>query len=433
MKRKLYKQLLDWKMRGSIKPLMLIGARQVGKTWLIREFCKREFGDYLEINLFNRPDIIDLFSEDIAVELKIARLSLYLGRSIDFESTVLFFDEIQESEDAVFLLKYFAESEVPYKIICAGSLLGVKINRFSKPFPVGQVEKLHLYPLDFEEFMIASGEELLVEEIRACYDSDRHMPDPLHGICLERYRSYLCVGGMPAAVSDFVAKGKDVLRFDARILTDIRTDYLSDMTRHIRAPIESTRIEAIYTSLPSQLANQSGKFQYAKVRQGAKNREYYSALDWLVSSEMVFLCPQVTLPSKPLRGFEREGFFKVFLNDCGLLCNALGVLFPDIMLNRDLPFKGIIAENYVATQLVASGHALFYWHSGNEAEVDFLREVPEGVVPLEVKSGDNKRSASLRSYVQTYKPPYSIRLTARNFGYTNKIKSVPLYAAFCIA
>jgi predicted AAA+ superfamily ATPase len=411
---------------------MLIGARQVGKTYLVREFCKKEYGEYIEFNLSDRADIVNLFKENINTQKKIDRLQLLIGKHIDFKNTVLFFDEVQESEDAISMLKFFAESETDYKIICAGSLLGVKINRFKKSFPVGQVEKLHLYSMDFEEFLMAGNDELLIEEIRSCYEEGRAISASIHDLCLEQYRSYLCTGGMPAAVINFMENERDILRFNSNILTDIRTDYLSDMSKYINTPIENTRIEAVYKSLPSQLGNQSKKFKYSAVRKGAKSREYQSALDWLVASEMVACCSQVSLPSKPLKGFEKEGFFKLFMNDIGLLGNALGILFSDILLNSNLPYKGVIAENYVASQLVASGHPLFYWRSNSDAEIDFLIETPEGIIPIEVKAGDHKHSASLRSYTQKFNPPLSVRLTTRNFGMTNNIKSVPLYAAFCI-
>jgi len=432
MQRKLYHKLLDWKTRGAKKPLMLIGARQVGKTYLVREFCEREFDDYIEVNLFERTDIVELFKENLTTQQKVSRLQLFIGKPIDFSKTVLFFDEIQESEELISTLKHFAESDTAYRVICAGSLLGVKINRFKGSFPVGQIEKLQLYPMDFEEFLLAGREAGLVAEIRICFDGNKAISSPLHQLCLERYRSYLCTGGMPAAIVDFLDKDRDILRFDASILTDIRTDYLSDMTRYINTPYESTRIETIYASLPAQLGNKSKKFQYSRVKEGAKSREYYSALDWLTSSQMVFRCSQDTLSQKPLCGYEREGLYKIFLNDVDIVKNGLGILFSDIMLDRELSYKGVIAENYVATQLVASGHQLFYWFSGNEAEIDFLIERPEGVVPIEVKAGDHKRSASLVSYSRVYEPPYAIRMTTRNFGYANSIKSVPLYAAFCI-
>jgi predicted AAA+ superfamily ATPase len=432
VQRKLYTSVREWKAQDDPRPLMLIGARQVGKTYLIREFCQREFADYVEFNFFDRPDVVAMLAEDIPTQQKIDRLGLYAGRSIDFTTTALFFDEIQESEDAIAMLKYFAESPVPYKVLCAGSLLGVKLKRLKKAFPVGKVKKLYLHTMDFEEFLLASGEGLLRDEIRRCFLENRQMANALHLRCMDMYRSYLCIGGMPAAVSDYLTKDRDILRFDTSILTDIRSDYLADMTKHIDSPIEAARIERIYSSLPAQLGNTSRKFQYSKVREGAKSREYYSALDWLVSSGMTLQCLQVAKPEKPLRGNERAGFFKLFLNDSGLLCNAIRLSFTDIMLDRDMPFKGVLAENYVAIQLAANSCELFYWLSENSAEIDFLLEGDSGIVPAEVKAGEHKYSASLRSYTQKYGPEFSVRITALNFGLTNTIKSVPLYAAFCL-
>lgn len=433
MKRKLYKQLLEWKDKGAKKPLMVIGARQVGKTYLIREFCKAEFEEYIEFNLFDRADIVSLFAEDINTQLKVNRLELLIGRPIDFKKTVLFFDEVQESEELISALKFFAESETPYKIVCAGSLLGVKIRRFKKSFPVGKITRLNLRPMDFEEFLMATGNDALVEEIRRCYQDNTAMSTALHEKCLEHYRLYLCVGGMPEAVASLIENDLNVLRFDSAILAGIRADYLDDMGKYINTPLEKVRIESTYTSIPAQLGNRSGKFQYSGIRQGAKNREYASTLDWLVSSNMVLRCEQITLPQMPLKGFARDGFFKLYYNDAGLLGSALGIAPAEIMLNRDFFYKGILVENYVANQMTAANLPLFYWRSGNEAEVDFLIDTHQGIVPVEVKAGGHKASPSLRSYRQRYHPALALRLTTRNFGLADGIKSVPLYATFCLA
>jgi predicted AAA+ superfamily ATPase len=432
MKRKLYKRLLEWKTKGAKKSLMVVGARQVGKTYLIREFCKAEFKEYLEFNLFDRADIVSLFAESINTQLKIDRLELLVGHPIDFERTALFFDEAQESEELNSALKFFAESETPYKIICAGSLLGVKIRRFKKSFPVGKVTRLHLRPMDFEEFLMATGDAALAQEIYRCYRDSTAMSAPLHEKCLERYRLYLCSGGMPEAVSSLVGNDLNILRFDSTILAGIRADYLNDMNRYIDTPFEKARIEATYASIPAQLGNKSSKFQYTGIRQGAKSREYASALDWLVSSDMILRCEQVTLPQMPLKGFVRDGFFKLYYNDVGLLGNALGIAPADVMLNREFFYKGILVENYVANQMAAGEVPLFYWRSNNEAEVDFLLDTRQGIVPVEVKAGEHKGSPSLRSYRQRYNPVLALRFSTRNFGLTGGIKSVPLYAAFCL-
>jgi predicted AAA+ superfamily ATPase len=411
---------------------MVIGARQVGKTYTLGEFCRGEFRESLYFNLFDRADVVNIFAENINTQDKIRKLELLVGEKIDFENTVLFFDEVQQSEELIEALKYFAESEARYKIVCAGSLLGVKLKRFSRSFPVGKVSMLHMFPMDFEEFMEAMGESGLVSEIRYCYASDRSLSGPLHDRCMELFRTYLCIGGMPEAVADIVRVCGDVLLADRGIQKNIYRSYLNDMSKYVISPEERLKIESVYHSIPAQAENQSRKFQYAKVTKGARSRNYESALSWLIASGMVYRCESVTLPEAPLRGFADPDVFKLYLNDPGILCSLLDVSFPDIMLDREFLFKGALAESYVAGQFAALEIPLFYWRDGNKAEVDLLLSGAGGVVPVEVKAGENKRSASLRSFVNRYAPSVSIRVAARNFGLYGGIKSVPLYAAFCL-
>ncbi|MCL2503467.1 MAG: DUF4143 domain-containing protein [Coriobacteriia bacterium] len=432
MKRKIYRDLLDWKNNGASKPLLVTGARQVGKTYIIESFCQSEFSNYLEFNLLDRADIVSLFKEAINTQEKIDRLELLVGHKIDFENTVIFFDEVQVSEEVIAACKFFAESKVAYKIICAGSLLGVKINRFTQSFPVGKVRMLSMFPLDFEEFLWANGHRLLVDQIKACFSEDRQMASALHERLLRLYRQYLYIGGMPEAVMDFVGKDKDVLLFDTKILDDIRIAYISDMGRYAKSPLESTRIEAVYSSVSGQLLNVSKKFMYSKVRKGSRSRDYASPLEWLVSSGMLYRSAMVEKPLMPLKSYEKEGFFKLYLSDPGLLCNALGIRPSAIMLDQDFTYKGVLAENYVAGQLVAAGHRLCYWRSENTAEIDFLLSRDEGIIPFEVKAGKRVGSPSLRAYQEKFAPPFAIRLSTKNFAFSTGIKAVPLYATFCL-
>jgi len=351
---------------------------------------------------------------------------------VDFERAVFFFDEVQESEELISTLKYFAESKTNYNIICAGSLLGVKINRFKKSFPVGKVNILTLNPMDVEEYFWAFDQKALIQEIRACHESNSPMIGALHEKAIELYRTYLCSGGMPEAVQQIVDVEGDVLRMDETILSDIITSYTSDMSKYIHTPMERARIEAIYGSVPVQLDNMSGKFQYAKVNKSARCRDYESALNWLISSSMIQKSSRVEVPRMPLKGYAKDGYFKLYLSDVGILRHQLGIRPAEIMLDTDFALKGILTENYVANQLVSCGIPLFHWRDDNRAETDFLLDRPEGIIPIEVKSGRNKKSASLKSYIDTFAPPYAIRLLQRNFGFTNGIKTIPLYATFCL-
>jgi len=433
MERKIYQKLKSWKDAGAKKPLLLIGARQIGKTYTALEFCEKEFRKALVFNLLDRADIVTLFAENINTEEKIRKLELIVGENIDFENTVLFFDEVQESEPLIAALKYFAESKMAYKILCAGSLLGVKLKRFGSSFPVGKVEMLDMFPMDFEEYLLAYGEAGLAAEIRNCFLKNSSMSAPLHEKCLRRFHEYLCVGGMPEAVMNIVSEKGDILRFNAGILKNIYRSYLNDMHRYINSPLEASRIDAIYHSIPAQLGNQSRKFQYAKIRQGARSRNYESALEWLVASGMVYRCATAARPEAPLKGYEDAEQFKLYLNDPGILCSLLGLRLSEVMLDGDYQYKGVLTESYVAGQFAAAGIPLFYWRSDNMAEVDFLLDTPDGIAPIEVKSGENKRSASMELYRKRFLPEKLFRISANNFGAMQGIVSIPLYAAHLLS
>ena len=432
MERKIYSELIKWKSSETKKPLMIMGARQIGKSFIVDEFCKQEFQRVFTFNLFDRPDIVSLFKEPIPTQEKMNKLELLLGLSLNEQSTILFFDEIQESEELISALKFIAESDVKYRVICAGSLLGVKINRFKSSFPVGKVKLLHMYSMDFEEFLWAYGHKGLAEEIRVCAAANKSMPSALHEMNMKLYRLYLCCGGMPESVINMLANDGNVLQFETAILSDIITAYIADMNKYVRSTSEANSIEACYRSIPAQLGNKSHKFQYSKVRKGARRRDFESAIDWLTASGMVAPCHMVARPRSPLNAAESDGFFKLFLSDSGLLANLMGVRLSSIMLDEPFEQKGALVENYVATQLQLLLPRLHYWRSDNSAEIDFVLDTKDGVIPVEVKAGTNKRSPSLELYTSKFEPAYSIKIIQRNFGFEKKIKTMPLYAAFTL-
>ena len=432
MKRKIYEKLIEWKNTDMTKPLMIIGARQIGKTYIIDEFCKKEFKNYIYINLFEQPEIVKIFKLEISTAEKFRRMQIYLDTEIDIENTIIFFDEIQESEELISTLKYFNESEQPFKIICAGSLLGAKLKRMHSSFPVGKVKMLNMYPMDFEEFLMANGNLALIDEIRNCYNNLTPMDTVLHNKILELYKLYLCVGGMPEAVKNLLVNDKNILRFDKSIIEDIYQSYLSDMNKHIDNKFEASKIERIYKSIPSQLGNQSNKFQYGKLSNDARKRDFAEPLNWLLSSTMIHKCVLLNKVEIPPLGFVIDDHFKLYLSDVGILLNMLKVKYNDVILDNLLQYKRIIAENYVATQLVANNIPLIYWESGNKAEVDFILYNDDGIIPIEVKANDNVSSQSLNIYIKRYNPKYAIRISTKNFGYSNNIKSIPLYATFLI-
>ena len=427
MERKIYQELINWKNTDMQKPLMIIGARQIGKTYIINEFK-----NYIYINLLEHSEIIKIFKEEINTSEKYKRMKIYLDEDIDVQNTIIFFDEIQESEELISALKYFNESLEPFKIICAGSLLGVKLKRMHSSFPVGKVKMLNMYPMDFEEFLVADRKQSLIDEIKKCYENNLAMDSVLHNKALDLYRLYLCVGGMPEAINNLITNNNDILKFDKSIIEDIYQSYLNDMNKYVDNKYEASKIESIYKSIPSQLGNQSNKFQYGKISSNARKRDYETALNWLLSSTMVHKCPILNKVEIPPLGFIIDDHFKLYLSDVGILLNILQVKYNDIILDNLLQYKGIIAENYVAIQLLANNINLMYWESGNKAEVDFILYNDDGIIPIEVKANDNVGSQSLNVYMKRYNPKYAIRISTKNFGIANNIKSIPLYAAFLI-
>lgn len=432
MKRKFEKKLYDWKNNGMKKPMMVVGVRQIGKTYSIDKFCRDNFKEYIYINLLEHSEIVKLCKSEISIVDKIKKIEWFIGQSLDGEEKVVFIDEIQESEELISYLKYFCESDKNYHIIVAGSLLGVKINRFHSSFPVGKIYIEHMYPMDFEEFLMALGKGSVIEQIEICYRDNLKMEETIHLKLLEFYRLYLCVGGMPEAVLNLLEHDGDIMEFDKKILSLIIEMYIADMNKYIYNAAEGVKIEKVYNNISYQLAKENKKFQFAKIEDGSNKRKYASALDWLLSSNMIYVCNNVKTIDIPLKVYQNENIFKVYMSDVGLLSSISEVRFNDILLDSDFRYKGAIVENYVAQTFISNGIALNYWSSDNVAEIDFLITTSDGVIPIEVKSSERVKSRSLRVYMDKYQPKYAIRLSTRNFGMKNGVKSVPLYAAFCI-
>ena len=429
MKRKFYNTLIKWKENNMEKPLMVVGARQIGKTYIIEEFCKNEFKDYIYVNLLKDKSIKNIFEEEIDFEMKIKKFELEINKKIT-EETIIFFDEIQESEQLICDLKAFCESEKKYNIVCAGSLLGVKIKRFHSSFPVGKVKIEYMYPMDFEEFLIALGKEMWVEEIKRCFKNLEEIS--IHEKLLELYRIYLCIGGMPEAIKNYIEEKEEILLFDKSIAPNLIIQYLADMNKYTKNRSEAIKTEMVYNAIPTILAKENKKFKYTDVKKSESKREVEGALEWLIASNLVYKCSLANKIEPPLKAFVQEDYFKLYLSDVGLLTSKLEINFSDIMLDKSFMLKGAIAENYVAQVFRTNGISLYYWKSNNMAEINFLLYNEDGIIPVEVKANDNTKSKSLNVYVEKYSPKYSIRLSTKNFGYNNKIKSIPLYAAFLI-
>ena len=435
MRRKIYNKLLEWKNNDeNKKPLMVLGVRQCGKTYVIKDFCKNEFENVCVINLLERDDIIELFGRSINSEEKYNILKTMLNYDIEDENTVLFIDEIQESEDLISQLKFFCENHNNVNIICAGSLLGVKLKRLKKSFPVGKVWMIDMFPMDFEEFLVANNREKFVDLLKDCFDNNKFLGSPLHEELLRYYRIYLLTGGMPEAIQNIVDANLDYVKYDIKILKNILASYYKDMRKHVKNEAEALQIERVYRTLPPHFMNASKKFQISNVDENGKMERYETAIDWLIGSNMIIKCECVSLPEIPLKGFVDNETFKFYLSDVGILCTILGLSVRDIVTDNISLYKGIIAENFVANQLLCNGFDLFYWKNTATAEVDFLLYTADGVIPVEVKAGENTQSKSLKVYMEKYNAKYAIRISTKDFGYDpkTKIKSVPLYATFLI-
>ncbi len=433
MKRKIYQDLITWKNNEN-KPLIVLGVRQCGKTYIINEFCQKEFKNYRYINLFRDKEIVELYHSNKSSIEKYNELKLILDFDFEKEDSIIFIDEIQESEELIAELKYFCEEHNNVKIICAGSLLGVKLKRSHFSFPVGKVRLLKMFPMDFEEFLWAMGKDSLANHIRECFINNKSMGDPLHNIALRFYRTFIITGGMPESILSMINANEDYTKYSENTLNDIIESYFNDMKKYVISDVETLKIRRLYDSLPNQLSNESHKFQYSKIEKQARKRNYELSLDWLIASKLVIVAHNVTLPEIPLEGFKDSETFKIYLSDVGILRNILKIKMIDILNDNLSLYKGVITENYVANQLTTNGYNLYYWKNNNESEIDFLLYNDDGIIPIEVKAADNTKSKSLKIYMEKYNPPYAIRISTKDFGYDakTKIKSIPLYAVFLL-
>ncbi len=431
MYRKITHFLETWKVSSHRKPLLLQGARQVGKTWSVLEFGRTHYENVAYFNFETNPKLNDTFAESLDPAYLIPLLSHIAGQTIVREKTLIVFDEIQLCERALTSLKYFCEDAPDYHIIEAGSLLGVAVNRAKFSFPVGKVDMKTLYPMDLEEFMVALGEDDLVKNIRSCYQKDTPMPAALHDKAMGLYRQYLVVGGMPECVKQFAETRDHVL---IRHTQDtILASYLNDMSKYNNLnEIKKTRL--VYDNITVQLSKKNTRFQYKLIKKGGRASEFENAIEWLALSGIVSQVYRVEQVKKPLENYRDIDAFKIYVSDLGLLCAKKDLAPDDVlyMVEELDDFKGGMVENYVNVQLTINGYKTYYWQSERGAEVDFVIQREGKLIPVEVKSADNTRAKSLKVYMETYKPAYAIKLSAKNFGFEDDKKTVPLYAAFCI-
>ncbi len=290
----------------------------------------------------------------------------------------------------------------------------------------------YMYPMNFEEFLMATGKEMLLNKIKECYSKMEAMPSFAHEQALTLYKQYLCVGGMPESINNFIENDLDILKYDSNIISNIIEMHIADMKKYVKGNIESVKIEKVYKNIPSQLAKDKKTFRYNLIDEDGRKRKYETPIEWLISAGMVLASYKIKKPEIPLKVYKDEDAFKLYLSDVGLLTSISEIKYPDIMLERAFEFKGAITENYIAQEFIAKDTSLYYWTYGRNAEVDFIIYNDDGIIPVEVKSRNNVKSTSLNLYIRENKPKYAIRISSKNFGFENNIKSVPLYATFLI-
>lgn len=412
-------------------PLVIYGARQVGKTFIVEQFGKQHYENVLYLNM----EIEATFGRFLETELSPEKIIQYLEATKTTEivpgKTLLFIDEIQACEKALTSLKYFCEQMPEHHIIAAGSLLGVAIDRSHFSFPVGKVNELNMYPLDFEEFLWAMNMDKLAAEIKSHFASNIAMPDALHEVALSMYQKYTIVGGMPAAVASFAETGSFVKT--QTIQNEILNQYLIDMAKYADNTT-SIKIRACYNSIPAQLAKENAKFQYKVVQRGGTATIFGEAIEWLVFAGISLKCQRLSHGYIPLSAYVDLVNFKLYQADIGLLTLHSKIPLQIILspVEVDNTFLGAMTENYVAQVFTRKGYDLLYWQSEGKAEVDYVLQIDDAAIPVEVKKGKRNRSKSLGVFIEKYKSPYALRISKKNFGFENGIKSVPLYAVFCI-
>ena len=414
------------------KPLVLMGARQVGKTWLMRDFGKRNFARVHEFNFDGSADLASLFIHTKKPDELLRKLSIIDGVKINPSEDLVIFDEIQECSEALNSLKYFNEDCPELAIIAAGSLLGVKLgkgkngaDKVPRSYPVGKVELLDVEPMSFGEYLRERDAALygLWESVSGTEPLD----DIFHRRLLDVYDEYLIVGGMPECAGEFLAHG-DVGKV-SKIQRDLLALYEDDVVKH-NGPIDAEKVLVVLRSLVPQLAKANGKFVYGVAREGARAREYEGAIEWLVSARMVRRIHNVTAMSYPLSAQEIRNAFKLYHLDVGLVRELAEVQPKSIALNEDFPFKGRLAENYVLQQLQGrSDGATRYWSEREEKEIDFVIQHDGEVIPVEVKSGEDRRATTFKNYVKAKSPRWAIRFSRRNLKKDGGFVNIPLYLA----
>jgi predicted AAA+ superfamily ATPase len=430
MERTAYKELMNWKDNPKRKPLLLQGARQVGKTYLVNKFGETEYSNYIHLNFEENPDIHELFTGELNPWKIIEKIGLYIGQKVNETDTLIFFDEIQAVPEVLTSLKYFNEQAPEYHIIAAGSLLGVSLGK-SSSFPVGNVNFLKLYPMSFIEYLMAVDEHLLLEHLMKMKRIES-LPEVFHERLIHHLKLYLFLGGMPEVLQDYI-NHSDIASV-RNIQNDILEAYQRDFSKYTDRN-QAVKTLEVWKSIPRQLARENKKFKYRDVRKNTRAATYEQTAEWLLNAGLINISYNIGTPKLPLSAYADHSKFKVYLHDTGLLAAMLN-LTSDAIIKPGRIFTdyfGIFIENFVSQELTAyDKKELFYWTSKSDAEVDFIFQYKDHIYPVEVKGGTSRNLKSLRSYDSKYAPEYIIRLSPRNFTLSGNFMNLPLYACFSI-
>lgn len=424
MKRKIYKQLLKWKENKDRKPLMLLGARQVGKTWIMQHFGKKEYKNVAYINCDDEPRMKQLFELDYNIDRILITIQAITGVRITPAATLIIMDEIQEVPRGLHSLKYFCEKAPEYHIMVAGSLLGVTLGK-GESFPVGKVDMLTMYPMDYEEYLDATGNENWIELL---HSKDWGLIDIMKPKMTELLRQYYFVGGMPGVVSKFIENTD--LQQVRTLQRDILEAYRRDISKHTSAA-ESTRIREVLDSLPSQLARENKKFIYGAVRKGSRAKDFELAIQWLVDAGIVYKVSRIKEPKMPLKFYEDRDAFKLFLLDCGLLACMTDASAGQMLIgdNAFTEFKGAFTEQYVLQQLLALGLKPYYWsNTKTPSEIDFIIQDSQRVIPVEVKAEENVRARSLAQFIKDNLGLKGLRISMKGYVDQEWMENIPIIA-----
>jgi predicted AAA+ superfamily ATPase len=427
LKRTVYKKLLEWKQSSRRKPLVIQGARQVGKTFLLKQFGNAEFSDFAYFNLERDPAVLKVFEEQLDPYKLIDILSILREKKIEPQKTLIVLDEIQKSSGALNALKYFNEEANDFYIIAAGSLLGVALSNL-KSFPVGKVNFLHIYPLTYSEFL--QGMDLVeLNNYLLNIKKIEPLPVSIHDLLIENLKLYYITGGMPEVVTEYI-KTKD-FKIVREVQQEILSSYENDFSKYAK-PDVTIRIRQAWGTIPMILSKENKKFQYAEITKGARTREYETSIDWLIHSGLVYRVNCIEKVALPLAGYSKKEIFKLYFFDVGLLGAQLGIN-PKIILNDHIlftEFKGAQAENFVLQEMRAQEiDDVYYWRNAQTAEVDFIISIDANIIPIEVKAGVDRNTRSLREYQKATHAKNLYRLTLRNLKQDDDLCNIPIYLA----